>query len=156
MIRRRFLALAFTAALVLAAPLVSPATPQISTAAKNAALAAITAKIDTGGAGSLLFYTGTQPAGPDTAISTQTLLVTLTYSATSYGTPSSGTTTANSITSGTAGNSGTATWCRSVSGGGTAVLDLSVGTSGQDVNLATTTITSGNTVSITSLTITHP
>jgi hypothetical protein len=52
--------------------------------------------------------------------------------------------------------SGTATWFRIVqSGGSNFVLDGDVGTSGSDLNLTTTTIVSGQPVSVTSFVITE-
>ncbi len=128
----------------------------ISTAARNAALDAVTALLNTGGAGTLKVYDGSQPAGPGTAITTQNLLVTLTFSATAFAASSSGTATANAITSGTAVFTATATWARIASGAGTAVFDCTVGSSGTDIVLSTASINSGNTVSISSFTLTHP
>jgi hypothetical protein len=56
-----------------------------------------------------------------------------------------------------ASNTGTAGWFRMWKADGTtAVLDGSVGTSGAQINLNTTSITSGVNVSITSGTITMP
>ena len=49
---------------------------------------------------------------------------------------------------------GTATWWRVTTSGGTFVIDGDVGTSGSDLNLITTSITSGQPVSITAWTIT--
>lgn len=98
-------------------------------------------------------YNGTQPANANTAISTQTLLVTLTVSG-AFGTDSNGTLTLGSVTNGTAVASGTADFFRIVkSDGTTVVMDGSVGTSGADLNLNTTTVASGQTVSITAGTI---
>lgn len=58
--------------------------------------------------------------------------------------------------SGVAGNTGTAAVARIKEGGGTTkVNNLSVGTSGSDINLNSTSITSGQTVTLTSGTITH-
>jgi hypothetical protein len=58
--------------------------------------------------------------------------------------------------SGVAGNSGTAVVARIKDGGGTVkVNNLSVGTSASDINLNSTSITSGQTVTLTSGTITH-
>lgn len=127
--------------------------PQISHAAANAAVNSITALLN---GGTLLLYTGTQPAGPDTAVSGQTLLATLTFSATAFGNAVNGVATANAITAGTAGNTGTATWARMLSSGSVAEVDCSVGTSGADLNLSTTSIVSGASVSVTSLTLTLP
>lgn len=98
-------------------------------------------------------YNGTQPANANTAISTQTLLVTLTISG-AFGTDSNGTLTLGSVTNGTAVASGTADFFRIFkSDGTTVVMDGSVGTSGADLNLNTTTVASGQTVSITAGTI---
>ena len=51
---------------------------------------------------------------------------------------------------------GTATWFRVVTSGGTFVIDGNVGTSGSDLNLNTTSIVIGGPVQITSFTITAP
>ncbi len=118
-------------------------------------------------------YDGTQPASPDTAVTTQTLLCTLTGNATAFGTAASGVFTANAITSGTGTAAATAsgkraTWARIKSSGGTAHIDCTVGTNGTlntdgsasagavyDLNIANNLITTGMTVGITSLTITN-
>lgn len=110
--------------------------------------------------GKLRIYDGSQPADGDVAITTQTMLAELTMNATAFtgpaGTASANQTlTANAITSATAAATGTATWFRLLkSDGTTKILDGSVGTSASDINLNTTSITSGGTVSVTSLTIT--
>ena len=106
------------------------------------------------GSGSIIrLYDGTQPTNANTAISTQVLLVSLTISG-AFGTDSNGTITLGSVTNGTAVASSTATFFRIVkSDGTTVVMDGSVGTSGADMNLNTTTIASGQTVSITAGTI---
>lgn len=129
---------------------------QISTAAKNAACDAITALLNVGGAGTIKVYDGTKPAGPNTAITSQVLGVTLTFSATSFGAASSGVATANAITSGSPAANITASWYRACNNAGTAVIDGTVGTSGCDLNLGSTTITTGVPVAITSATYTHP
>lgn len=124
---------------------------------QSAAMDAVTALLNAGGAGTINIYTGSQPSGPDTAISGQTLLATLTFSSTSFAASSSGVATANTITSeSSAPNTGTAQWARMASGAGTAVMDCTVGTSGCDINFPTTAINSGDTVSISALTLTHP
>jgi hypothetical protein len=128
----------------------------ISVAARNAAMDAITALLNAGGAGTIDIYDGTQPAGPGTAVTTQVRLVTLTYSTTAYGAAVNGVATANAITSGTAIAAGTATWARRKSGAGTAVIDASVGTANADIILGTTTISVGLVVPLTSDTLTHP
>jgi hypothetical protein len=98
-------------------------------------------------------YDGTQPTNANTAVSTQTLLATLTITG-SFGTDSNGTLTLGSVTNATAVASGTASWFRiTQSNGTTVVMDGSVGTSNADMVLDSTNITAGQTVSITSGTI---
>lgn len=154
-ILRSFVALAMT----FATPslLVAANNLTLSIAARQAALDAVTAKINLGGAGNLSIYSGSQPATPDTT-ATGTLLVTCVLSSTSFGaTNSSGVATANAITNGNPVANGTAGYFRIFAGNGTtAVLDGTVGTSGADLNLGSTTITTGVPVSITSFTLSHP
>lgn len=58
--------------------------------------------------------------------------------------------------SGVAGGTGTAAAARIKDGGGTSIVTgLTVGTSGSDINLNSVSITSGQTVTLTSGTITH-
>ncbi len=98
-------------------------------------------------------YSGTQPANANTAISTQTLLVSLNISGV-FGTDSNGTLTFSTINNGTAVASGTASFFRIVkSDGTTVIMDGSVGTSSADLVLNTTTIATNDTVAITSGTI---
>jgi hypothetical protein len=106
------------------------------------------------GTGSIIrLYDGSQPANANTAIVSQTLLVSLTIAG-GFGTDSNGTITLGAVTSGTAVASGTASFFRIVkSDGTTVVMDGSVGTSGSDLNLNTTTVASAQTVSITAGTI---
>jgi len=109
--------------------------------------------------GFIKIYTGGQPALNGAV--TGTLLVTLTFSATAFpaATASAGTVTAtaNAITSGTAGNTGTAGYHALLKSDGTTIVATgSVGTSGADLNLNTLSITSGNTVSCSSYLITQP
>lgn len=118
---------------------------------------ALNAGIDVLNGGFLELYTGTQPATPDTALSGNTLLATLALSATAFGASSSATKTANAITSATAAATGTATFFRAYkSDATTAVIDGSVGTSGADLNLNTTSIVTGATVSVSSWTVSDP
>jgi hypothetical protein len=115
----------------------------------DAAVNAITALLNSG---TLKIYTGSQPA-EDGSI-TGTLLATLTFGATAFGASSGGTATANAITSGTAGNTGTAGYFALEESGGTVVATGTVGTSGCDLNLNSTSISSGASVSCSSFTIT--
>lgn len=98
-------------------------------------------------------YDGTQPANANTAITTQTLLVSLPIVG-SFGTDSNGTLTISSVTSASAVATGTASFFRIVkSDGTTVVMDGSVGTSNADMILNTTAIANTQTVAISSGTI---
>lgn len=117
--------------------------------------------------GTLKIYAGSQPTDANTAIGAQTLLATLTLSATAFGSSAaSGTTpnrkataTANTITGDTsADNTGTATWFRILKSNGTSVvMDGSVGTgTSGDLNLANTSLTAGEDIEVTSFTLSQP
>lgn len=101
----------------------------------------------------LNIYSGTAPSSVGTALSGNTLLVSLPCSAT-IGTESSGVLTFNSITQTNATATGTATFFRLLNGSSVAFMQGTVGTSGADLNLNTTSIVSGGPVNITSFTIT--
>jgi hypothetical protein len=108
--------------------------------------------------GFIRIYSGTRPTDADTALSGNTLLAELTFSATAFPVSSGGVLTANAITQdSTADNTGTASFARLVESGGTTVIaDISVGTSGTEMILNTTSIVAGAVVSCSSLTITNP
>ena len=128
---------------------------RLSTALRNAALDAAFGSAQN--SGKLRIYDGSQPAGPGTAVTSQVLLAELTLNATAWAAASGGSKAANAITGAAAVASGTATWFRIVdSSGATAYADGSVGTATSDLTLPTTTITSGVTVNVTSLTVTVP
>ena len=116
--------------------------PKRSNTAVSAAADAVCPLLNNG---YLRLYSGTQPATADTAVTTQTLLAELRWNATAFGAASSGVATANAITADTsADNTGTATWFRALkSDGTTVVFDGSVGTSGADLNLNSTSIKIG-------------
>ena len=116
----------------------------------DAAVNAVCAILDSG---FIKIYTGSQPT--EDASLTGTLLATLTFGSTAFGGSSSGTATANSITSGTAGNTGTAGYFALVESGGSTVVATGTcgATSGYDLNLNSTSISSGATVSCSSFTI---
>jgi hypothetical protein len=121
-----------------------------SVAARNAMLDEITASV--GASGLLRIYDGSRPA---TGGAATTLLAELTCNATFAPAAASGVLTLNAITSDSSANAtGTATWFRIVTSGGTHVIDGNVGTSGSDLNLNTVSIVSGATVAVTSFTIT--
>jgi archaellin len=107
------------------------------------------------GASALLrIYDGTRPATAGTAT---TLLAELTCNATFAAAASGGVLTLNSITQDASANAnGTATWFRVVKSDGTTfVMDGNAGTSGSDLNLTTTTIATGQPVSISSFVLTE-
>jgi hypothetical protein len=106
------------------------------------------------GSGAIIhIYEGTQPTNANTAISGQTLLVSLTVTG-SFGTDSDGTITLSSVANGTAVATGTAQFFRiTKSDNSTVIMDGSVATSGADMNLNNTSIASTQVVSITSGTI---
>jgi hypothetical protein len=106
--------------------------------------------------GTMNIYSGVQPATPDTALAGNTLLATLTFSATAFGNGVAGVATANAIASGTGLAVGTATFARMNSTAPAAVLDCSVGTSAADINLNDTAITIGGTVAVTAYTVSMP
>lgn len=128
---------------------------RLSTAARNAAGDAITALLNAGGAGTVEVRTGSQPTDPNTAVS-GTLLVTFTLSSTAFAAFASGSGSLNTVASATAAATGTAGWFRMKNNAGTGVIDGTVGTSGAELNLNTTSIVSGGSVSITSGSLTMP
>jgi len=98
-------------------------------------------------------YAGTQPVNANTAISGQTLLVSLAVTG-AFGTDSNGTITMSSVANGTAVATGTASFFRIFkSDNTTVIMDGSVGTSSADMILDDVSITVGQTVTITSGTI---
>ena len=127
--------------------------PKISSTAVNAQADALSDLLDNG---YLRIYDGTQPANANTAVSTQVLLAELRFNATAAPAASGGTLTMNAITQDSSANAtGTATWFRALkSDGSTVVFDGSVGTSSCDINLGSTSITSGSSVGVTSMTFT--
>jgi len=113
--------------------------PKLSNIAANAAADATCALLNSG---KLRIYDGSQPATADTAITSQVLLAEMTYNSTAFASAVAGVATANAITSDSAADAtGTATWLRSLKSDGTTVIfDGSVGTSGCNLNLNTTSI----------------
>lgn len=119
-------------------------------ALRNAQLDAITTQV--GGSGLLRIYSGTRPA---TGGAETTVLAELTMNATFAPAASGGVLTLNAITQDASANAtGTASWFRMLTSGAVAKIDGNVGTAGSDMNLNSTSITVGGTVSITSATIT--
>lgn len=108
-----------------------------------------------GASARIRIYSGTRPATGGTET---TVLAELTGNATFAPAASGGVLTLNAITQDSSADAtGTASWFRISSSGGTNhVLDGDVGTSGSDLNLNSTSIVAGGTVSISSFTITAP
>ena len=125
-----------------------------ATAVRNAKLQAIVTAIDAGsGNGTLTLYNGTKPA-TGAAITTQVALADLTFPKPS-GTITGGVLTFGTITADPSANvTGTATWLRIKDSAGTFVADFTVGTSSAEVIITTTSVVSGQQVSITGFTIT--
>jgi hypothetical protein len=120
-----------------------------STAARNAATDAVTALIST--SGNLKFRTSGTIGSPGDVVAT------LPLSSTAFGASSSGTATANAITSDTnaAGNASAVATATLETSGGTVVIHCAVGASGSDINMTNgLTVASGDTVSCSSLTYT--
>lgn len=128
-----------------------------SSAVKTAIAAAIIGQIDGGsGAATIKIYTGSMPATPETSITSQTLLATLTCSDPSA-TESGGVITFSAITQDSAADAtGTAAWARMADSSGTAVWDFDVTATGGGgaIEMNTTAVVSGGPVALSSLTIT--
>lgn len=123
----------------------------IRTARAQAILNAIEA--DTG-AGTIVFYKGTRPATGGAANSSD-ILGTCTMSDPA-GSVANGVLTFGAITPDIgADQTGTVTWARMLGGQGTFIADFSVGTSGTDIIVNTTSFIAGGPISISSATITE-
>jgi hypothetical protein len=118
-----------------------------TTAARNAATDAVTALI--GASGNLVFRLTGTVGSPGTAVAT------LPLSVDAFGDSSSGTATANAITSDTnaTGNASPVATASLQTSGGTLVIHCAVAASASDINLTNgLTIAAGDTVSCSSLT----
>ena len=129
------------------------------TTLKTALVNQIKAFIDAGaGAGLILIYTGAMPATPETAVTSQVLLGTLTFSD-PMGTESGGVLTASAITQDdSADASGTAAWARIVDSTGAAVMDIDVSTTAGSgaLKLNTVAVAIGGPIRVDSCAITFP
>lgn len=133
----------------------------ISSAAAAAMDTAATAAVDDSlvtslGTNAVLeIRTGTKPATPETAAS-GTLLASITIASWTAASPGAGQVTGSNPSAVTASASGTAAHFRLKTSGGTAVIDGTVGTSGADLNLDTTTFVSGGSVDLGAPVLTIP
>lgn len=133
----------------------------ITNAVAKAMMDTFDTQVDAGTAAVINIYDGTAPATADAALSGNTLLAQLVMSATAFGaatTANPSVVTAAAITSDSSADAtGTASFFRILTqSGGTVVAQGSAGTSGADLNLNTTAITLGSTVSITAATVSLP
>ena len=126
-------------------------TIRFNTAMRDAMVTALTGAI---GGYTLSIYTGSQPAAANDA-ATGTKLVDIMING--FNTPANGSATLNTSTpnTGTAVATGTAGWGRIVGGTGERI-DGTVGTSGTDFTINSTSITNGATVTLTAMTVTQP
>lgn len=137
-------------------------TVTLNNAARTAAVDAITALFDVGANGVLRIYNGTRPAGPATAVSTQTLLAEFGLDADAFPGATNGVASLDVSPALTDDGlaAGTATWCRFVDGAGTnnGVMDGKVTATGGggDIELNSTTVSVGVAVEITGGTLTMP
>ncbi len=133
---------------------------RVADGTRNAIANAIIAAIDAGaGPGTIKFYTGTQPADADDAVTSQTLLAILTFSDPSAPAASAGKITFSVITEDSSADAtGTATWARIEDSDGSNVFDCNVTATGGDgaIELNTVSIVTGGPVRISSFTLTVP
>lgn len=123
----------------------------LTTAARNAACDAIVDLIDAGtGAGTIELKSAASTVAGTSEVAT------LTFSDPAFGAASSGVATASAITDDTNATGGTAGFFTMFDSDANAVLQGTVATSGADLNMSSVSIGAGDTVSISSLTITMP
>jgi hypothetical protein len=128
---------------------------KVTATRRNAQLDNLTAQLNNGFCD---IYSGTKPTDADTALSGNTLLASLGFGATAFGSASAGSATANAITQDSAADAtGTATFARLYASNHTTVIaDITVGTSGAELNLNTTSIVAAVAVQISSLVLSQP
>jgi hypothetical protein len=134
---------------------------RISTTAQVNMLKAVRDLIDNGsGPGILELYTTPLPATPQTAITTQTKLATLTFSKPCAVDPTTGTMTFSAITKdSSADNPGIVAWGRIKTSSGAAVIDADAGllSAGNTViQMTSLNVVAGMEVPATSMTLTMP
>lgn len=126
---------------------------------KNSVLTPLKDAIDAGsGAGTIKIYTGTQPTLASDAVTTQTLLGTLTFSD-PCGSVASGALTMSAITQDSSADAdGTATWARIADSTGATVMDVNVSVTGGGgaLQMNTTSIVAGGPILISSFVISVP
>jgi hypothetical protein len=127
----------------------------LTDANKNAMLNTLVSQLGSSPLLRIYDNTGGVPANANTALGSQVVLGTLTFSATPFPAAANGTLTANTITQDAAADAtGTAAFYRILNSAGTVTYAQgTVGTSGADLNLNTTSIVAGGPISCTALTI---
>lgn len=130
---------------------------RLSTDTRNKACDAIVDDLDAGsGAGVIKIMTGSQPTNVGDADS-GTTLGTLTFSDPAFGSSSTGTATASSITSDTSADAtGTAGHARMKDSDANIVFDCTCGQGSGDISFDDNTIVTEGTIAITSMTLTQP
>lgn len=135
------------------------ATIKFSNTLANAMLGQVVSTLDSGSGSALIrVYSGAMPASPDTAVTSQTLLATLTCSKPSGSTSSKTLTFAAIAQDSGADANGTATWARILKSDGTAHVDLDVTLTSGDGALKFNTVDfeAGVPVGVSTLTISLP
>ena len=131
---------------------------RIATTLKNSMLTPVKDAIDAGaGAGTIKIYTSPMATLPSDAISTQTLLGTLTFSDPSGASPTGGVFTASAITQDSSADAtGTAAWARIQDSTGTVVMDADITATGGGgaMQMNTTSVVIGGPLLISALTVT--
>lgn len=123
----------------------------LTTNARNAACDAIVDLVDAGaGAGTLELKSAASTTSGTNEVAT------LTFSDPAFGAAAAGVATASAITDDSSATGGTANDATFFDSNNNAVLQCDVAASGSDINLSSISIGAGDTVSITSLTVTVP
>lgn len=128
---------------------------KLNVADRNATLDTIFNALNSG---KFIIADGTQPTDADTALGSQVDLADLAFGSTAFAAAATGSKSANAITQDSSANaSSTATWATLIISAnafsGARKLDMSVGTSGANLNLNSVAISSGAAVSVSSLTV---
>lgn len=129
-----------------------PLNMKYSLAARNGQLTDLNTRIGT--SCKIALYDGAQPAGPDTAVTTQVKLAEWTGNVGGFGSVAANVLTAAAVANVNAVASGTAAWFRITTSAAVAVIDGTAGTATSDMILTTTAIVSGAAQAFSSLTIT--
>jgi hypothetical protein len=135
--------------------------PTLSNARRTAAIAGHTGALDSGSAaGKIRVYSGSKPAGPDTAIGAQVLLAEFTCADPAFTAGATGVQTLDATPALTAEGlaAGEATWYRAVSSDNVAHFDGTVSNEAGagELKMNTTTVSVGLDLEITSGNLTQP